>query len=248
MSRRNRRNFLGTALAGCVGGWAARPRTLRAAEPQASLRPGSVILFQGDSITDARRDRNRTEPNDQPGFGGGYAWMAASQLLVDRPDAGLKFFNRGVGGNKVHQLAERWQQDCIDLRPDVLSILIGVNDIWHRLMNRYDGTAETYERDYRALLQRTKSALPDAQLVICEPFVLKCGAVNDSWFPEFDRFREIARTLAREFSATWVAFQEAFDKAVAIAPPQHWAEDGVHPTPHGSALMAHVWQRAVAAD
>jgi lysophospholipase L1-like esterase len=95
----------------------------------------------------------------------------------------LKFFNRGISGSKVYQLAERWQVDCLDLKPNVLSILIGVNDFWHKQKMQYDGTLEKYESDYRALVKRTKSALPDVKLIICEPFLLNFGAVDDSWFP-----------------------------------------------------------------
>ena len=95
------------------------------------LKPGITLLFQGDSITDAGRSREDADkPNSQPALGNGYAWLAASQLLVDRPNDGIKIFNRGISGNKVPNLDERWQADCIDLKPNVLSILIGVNDIW----------------------------------------------------------------------------------------------------------------------
>ncbi|HJS08718.1 MAG TPA: GDSL-type esterase/lipase family protein, partial [Pirellulales bacterium] len=96
------------------------------------VEPGQTILFQGDSITDAGRDRAlESEPNSSKALGGGYAWLAAAQLLVDAPQAGYKIFNRGISGNKVYQLAQRWQADCLDIKPDVLSILIGVNDYWH---------------------------------------------------------------------------------------------------------------------
>ena len=147
--------------------------------------------------------------------------------------------NRGISGNKVHQLATRWDKDCLELKPDVLSILIGVNDIWHGLNGRYDGTVKTYEDDFHALLERTKKALPKVQLVICEPFVLKCGAVNEKWFPEFDKYRAAAKKLAEAHHAVFVPFQSMFDEAVKYAPPKHWAGDGVHPSPHGSSLMAH---------
>jgi lysophospholipase L1-like esterase len=156
----------------------------------------------------------------------------------------LNFYNRGVSGNKVFQLAERWQADCLDLKPNVLSILIGVNDIWHKLNGNYDGTVAVYENDYNTLVGRTKDALPDIKLVICEPFVLKCGAVNANWFPEFDGYRAAARRVAEKAGATFVPFQEMFDRAIAYAPPEHWAADGVHPTDIGDALMAHTWLNA----
>ncbi len=253
-----RRTFLrgsGTAI-GLVGLGSAS--TLASASPGASawppprralVRKGDVVLFQGDSITDAGRNREQAATaNEQRALGNGYAWLAASELLVERPNDVLKFFNRGISGNKVFQLAERWQADCLDLRPNVLSILIGVNDFWHTLDGKYNGTVEIYERDYRALLDRTRKALPRTRFVICEPFVLRTGAVNDKWFPQFDAYRAAARKVAREVHADFIPFQAMFDEAVKYAPPNQWAGDGVHPTSSGASLMAHAWLRAAAGD
>jgi lysophospholipase L1-like esterase len=211
------------------------------------IRKSEVILFQGDSITDAGRSREKAGvPNEQPGMGTGYAWLAAAELLVDRPKDDLKIYNRGISGNKVYQLAERWQADCLDLKPTLLSILIGVNDLWHKLNGKYDGAVQVYERDYHALIESTRKALPKVKLVICEPFVLRCGAVNDKWFPEFDTYRAAARRVAESHRATFIPFQAMFDEAIKYAPPSHWAGDGVHPTPAGASLMTHNWLRAVA--
>ena len=216
------------------------------------IAKNDVILLQGDSITDAGRSRDQAKagvPNYQPGLGNGYAWLAAAELLVGRPEDALKIFNRGISGHKVFQLADRWQADCLDLKPNVLSILIGVNDIWHSLdpKQNYQGTVAIYERDYHALLERTRQALPKVRLVICEPFVLRCGAVNDKWFPEFDRYRAAAKRVAESQRATFVQFQTLFDEAVKYAPPEHWAGDGVHPSPAGASLMAYFWLKAVGA-
>lgn len=211
------------------------------------IRKNNVVLFQGDSITDAGRSREEAGvANQQPGLGHGYAWFAAGELLVERPTDGLKIYNRGISGNKVFQLADRWQADCLDLKPDVLSILIGVNDLWHTLDGKYQGTVQIYERDYNALLDRTRKALPKVKLVICEPFVLRCGSVNDRWFPQFDEYRAAARRVAAGHRAKFIPFQAMFDEAVKYAPPQEWAKDGVHPTATGAALMAHTWLRLAA--
>lgn len=219
--------------------WPIRSRQL--------LKKGETILFQGDSITDAGRSREQADlPNDQRALGSGYAWLAGAELLVDHPTESLKVFNRGISGNKVFQLAERWQADCLDLKPTLLSILIGVNDIWHTLNGNYKGTVEIYERDYCALLERTRKVLPKVKLVICEPFVLRCGAVTDKWFPEFDSYRAAARRVASAHRAVFIPFQTMFDEAVKYAPPAHWAADGVHPTSAGASLMAYNWLRAVA--
>jgi lysophospholipase L1-like esterase len=211
------------------------------------IRKNEVVLFQGDSITDAGRSRDKANTaNEQPGLGHGYAWFAAGELLVDRPNDGLKIYNRGISGNKVFQLAERWQAECLELKPDILSILIGVNDFWHTLDGKYQGTVEVYERDYNALLERTRQALPKVTLVVCEPFVLRCGAVNDKWFPQFEGYRAAAKRVASAHKATFVPFQAVFDEAIKYAPPREWAEDGVHPSATGAALMAHAWLRTVA--
>ncbi len=251
-SQPTRRQFVGATAGLTAAGLAALAATdklLAQTAPDAAgkplIRPGDVVLFQGDSITDAGRKRDKgDQPNSPNGMGKGYAWLAAAQQLVDRPDDGLKFYNRGISGNKVYQLAERWQEDCLDLKPDVLSILIGVNDIWHKKKHGYEGTLEIYENDYRKLLARTQEALPEVRLVVCEPFVLKFDAVDDSWFPEFDGYRAAAKRVAEEAGAVFVPYQTMFDIAAQVAPPQRWLRDGVHPQPDGATLMAHWWLRA----
>lgn len=255
INRISRRNFIrtctavtaaaGTALSlpGCnnntISGEAAHSRRF-------ILNEGSAILFQGDSITDAGRNKGREDNvNDSAALGKGYAYLVAAQLLADRPGDGLRIYNRGISGNKVFQLADRWEKDCLALKPDVLSILIGVNDIWHALNGKYEGTVEKYENDYRALLGRTRRELPNLKLVICEPFVLRCGAVDEKWFPEFDRYRAAARKMSQEFNTLFVPYQSMFDKACKQAPPAYWAADGVHPSMAGASLMAQTWLRTV---
>ncbi len=208
---------------------------------------GSVILFQGDSITDAGRDRNAEGSANHIGaMGRGYAYLIATQLLGAYPHSDLKIYNRGISGHKVPQLAERWDKDCIDLQPDLLSILIGVNDIWHKRNGQYAGDAREYEAGYMALVDRTRQALPSTRLVICEPFVLKCGAVDDSWFPDFDLYRAAARRVAKAHKALFVPFHSVFEKAVADGvPPSYWAGDGVHPSMAGAELMAKTWLKTV---
>jgi lysophospholipase L1-like esterase len=244
----NRRNFIASTASTIGAVSAAGIHTASAAENKRVplIKSNSTILFQGDSITDAGRSREQADqPNNQKALGNGYAWLAGSKLLIDHSSDNLKVFNRGISGHKVPQLAGRWQKDCIDLKPDVLSILIGVNDIWHKLDGKHDGTPATYERDYLALVERTLKALPEVKLIICEPFVLRCGAVKDNWFPEFDLYRASAKKVAETFHATFVPFQTMFDEAVKLAPPEHWANDGVHPSPSGASLMAHHWLKAV---
>jgi lysophospholipase L1-like esterase len=231
-------------LPGCSDGIISGPSSPGS---RSIIKKNGIILFQGDSITDAGRDKAREgKPNDANAFGKGYVYLIAAQLLADRAGDNLKIYNRGISGNKVFQLADRWDKDCLDLKPDVLSILIGVNDIWHALNGNYDGTVEKYEADYTALLARTRRGLPDVKLVVCEPFVLRCGAVDEKWFPEFDGYRAAAKKMSEEFDALFVPFQSMFDKASGLAPPAYWAADGVHPTMAGASLMAQTWLRIVA--
>ena len=246
----SRRQLLeSTAVAaGVAAAIAALPQRLRATQPR-PLQKDDIILFQGDSITDAGRDRGSEQhPNHSRALGTGYPFSIASELLRDHPQFGLKIFNRGISGNKVPDLAGRWDKDCLELKPTVISILVGVNDIWHKLAGRYDGTVEVYEEGFAALLKRTREALPNATIVVCEPFVLRCGAVNDNWFPEFDQRRAAAKRVAEGAKTMWVPFQTMFDEAVAAGTePAYWAGDGVHPSLAGHSLMAQTWRKVVGA-
>ena len=235
----------GTAVAAAAVTSSTRPTSVQAAEVK--LAKGATILFQGDSITDAGRDRkNEGSANNASMLGRGYPSPIAGGLLADHASLGLKIYNRGISGNKVPDLDARWQADCLDLKPSILSILIGVNDIWHKLNGKYDGTPEVYRDGFTALLKRTKDALPDITLVICEPFVMRCGAVTDAWFPEFETRRAYAEEVAKAAGAIWVPFQQKFNEAIAAGTePNYWAGDGVHPTHAGHALMAKVWRETV---
>lgn len=249
----SRRNFLKTAgvgaaaFAGLSGlSHSCKPEEVPTADYEKFFQQGDTVLFQGDSITDAHRSRKNEQANDTAALGRGYAMLIASELLGKLPGKELTIYNRGISGNKVYQLDERWQQDGIDLEPDVLSILIGVNDYWHMRQRRYDGTPEIYAKDFRSLLKRTRAALPDVRLIICQPFILtETSAVDDSWVEPFRAYQESAATIANEFGATWVPLQEAFDKALALAPAAYWAGDGVHPSMAGAELMASTWLRAL---
>ncbi|MGE5395375.1 MAG: SGNH/GDSL hydrolase family protein [Candidatus Saccharibacteria bacterium] len=250
----NRRNFLRNAALGTAA-MAAIPEILAASMPVApkkkkgsgiELKKGDVVLFQGDSITDAGREREKQQANSPASFGSGYAFLAASALLNEYADKDLSIYNRGISGNKVYQLAERWQKDCLELKPSVLSILIGVNDFWHKLNGQYNGTVEIYENDFRKLLQETKKALPDVKLVIGEPFAIIDGtAVDEKWYPEFDSYRASAKKIAQEFNAIFIPYQSIFDEAQKHAKGQYWSWDGVHPSMAGAALMAEAWLKAV---
>ena len=240
----NRRSLIQKTAAASVLGAVAGTLAAEGNTPKGfEMKKGSTILFQGDSITDA--GRNKKDPLANQQLGRGYPSHIAGGLLGKHTCHELQIHNRGISGNKVPDLAGRWQKDAIDIKPDLLSILIGVNDIWHKLNGRYDGTVEKYETGYHELLKRTQKELPNTQIVVCEPFVLKCGAVKDNWFPEFDQMRAVARKLAKELNLTLVPFQTMFDEATRSAGPEFWARDGVHPSTAGHALMAQTWREVV---
>ncbi|MBE7173717.1 MAG: SGNH/GDSL hydrolase family protein [Williamsia sp.] len=206
---------------------------------------GWTFLFQGDSITDGNRTRN----NDwNHVMGHGYQYIIASKLWYELPEKGFHFLNRGISGNKVTDLAARWQQDTLDLKPDVLSILIGINDVSAGLKGNKEFTADQYEQGYRSLLEQTLRQLPTVRFVLCEPFVLPAGGVKDRWDAyktEVDQRRMIVHKLSREYKGILVEFQAAFNKALSKAPAPYWIWDGVHPMPAGHELMAREWLRQV---
>jgi lysophospholipase L1-like esterase len=204
-----------------------------------------VILFQGDSITDGGRNRRVADENSASALGGGYPLIAASHMLRAHPDSGLRIFNRGVSGDKVPALQARWETDTIALKPDILSILVGVNDLWHKLTGGYAGTVADYESQYNGLLDGTRQALPNVRLVILEPFVLVTGAVDAKWYPEFDERRAVAARVAKRAKAMFVPLQSMFTQLSKSAPPSYWLADGVHPTIAGHAAIADRWREAV---
>ena len=212
------------------------------------LTENDVVLFQGDSITDSGRDKKKTEANNVACMGSGYALVAGSRLLVDHPEKKLQIYNKGISGNKVYQLADRWDEDCLSLKPNVLSIFVGVNDYWHTLNPKtpYTGTIETYRTDYKKLIDRTKAALPDVKLIICEPYAINgVKSVTDAWYPKFPEFQVAAREIAEQYGAAFVPFQAVVDKALKQAPGNYWSNDGVHPNMAGITLLAHAWLEAV---
>jgi lysophospholipase L1-like esterase len=246
----NRRSFIKKAAMGGLMA-ASIPNILSAAMSPASVKKNilgkdNIVLFQGDSITDSGRNKDDNSYNNARALGSGYPVLAGASLLDKHADLNLKIYNKGISGNKVFQLADRWDKDCLEIKPDILSILIGVNDIWHKLNGQYNGTIEIYKKDYIALLERTKKALPDVKLIICEPFAVKgVKAVDDKWYPEFFDYQKAAKDISIQFGAVYVPFQKIFDEAQKKAPGAYWTSDGVHPTLAGAQLMAQAWLTAV---
>lgn len=199
-----------------------------------------LILFQGDSITDCGRSRT-----DGASLGNGYAMMAASWLSAMVPGKRLRFLNRGISGNRAKDLRARWQADCLDLKPNWVSILIGVNDTWRRFDSNDATPMEVYETHYRQILQQSKTA--GHKLIVCEPFLLPVPQDRVAWREDLDPKIAAARRLAREFGVIYVPLDGAFAAAATQQSMEVWAPDGVHPTPTGHALIAQTWLRAVQA-
>jgi lysophospholipase L1-like esterase len=199
----------------------------------------AVLLFQGDSITDAGRGRL----NDAD-LGRGYAALAAAWFSAKYPEKNVKFLNRGISGNRVKDLRGRWQRDCLDLQPTWVSIMIGINDTWRRYDSNDPTTTEDYERDFTFICTKVRDTL-HAQLIIMEPFLLPTPRDRVKWRIDLDPKIAVARKIAREFSALFVPLDGLFAQAATKAPMDFWLPDGVHPTPAGHALIAQAWLRSV---
>lgn len=219
-----------------------------AAEPDAAVfQAGNRILFQGDSITDGGRGRN----NDQNHIlGHSYAFLIAAEYGGAFPERKLEFINRGISGNKVPDLLNRWDKDALELKPTVVSILIGVNDIWHPLNAGQEVSVEKYEEGYDKLLAQTVAALPNAKIILLEPFITPGRATTpkwDVWQGHVKAFQAVVAKLGAKYKAPVVKLQRVFDEASKRAPAEYWVFDGVHPTYAGNQLIADEWVRVAAA-
>jgi acyl-CoA thioesterase-1 len=206
------------------------------------IEDNAVILFQGDSITDAGRVREDTD-----NLGMGYPLLAASWFSALYPAKRVRFINRGISGNRAADLVARWQEDCLDLLPSWVSILIGINDTWRRYDSNDPTTAAAFEANYRSILTHTCESLPGTRLLLLEPFVLPTPADRVAWREDLDPKIAAVRRLAREFNALYVPLDGLFAAASVQREPSFWAADGVHPTAAGHALIAQAWLKAVGA-
>lgn len=197
------------------------------------------ILFQGDSITDAGRDRS-----DPHNLGPGYPFYAADLIKKAFPDKDFEFINLGISGNQTKDLVERLQADFIDIDPDIVSIHIGVNDTWHHAADKSWISNEVFEERYRKVLSEIK-AKTNAKILIIEQFLLSV--------PDKDFFREdlngkidVTRKLAREFADYYIPLDGLFAQAcIGGVEPTHWSDDGVHPNKNGSEFIGALYADAI---
>lgn len=209
------------------------------------FKQNANILFQGDSITDGNRARNEDLNHI---LGHGYQYIIAAKLGEEAAEKNYNFLNRGISGNRVVDLYGRWKEDTLNLNPDVLSILIGVNDVGREFEEKMGIDSIKYEKVYRLLLEETKEYNPEIMLILCEPFILPVGNVKanwEKWNEEIVKYQEIVKKLATEYNAVYVSLQVEFNKACEKAEPSYWIWDGVHPTTSGHEIIAKAWMRAV---
>lgn len=202
-----------------------------------------LILFQGDSITDC--DRNR-QAHIRQGFG--YATMVQGQLGYECPGK-YDFLNRGISGNRIVDVYARIKADIINLKPDYMSLLIGVNDVWHELGGNNGVAPEKFEKIYGMLIEEIKEALPDVKIMLMEPFVLQGPATFDPEDPTvWERFDSLVRAnaaaakrVAEKYDLPFVELQAGFDALAEKAPATYWLADGVHPTAMGHCFIKERW-------
>ena len=209
------------------------------------------ILFQGDSITDGNRYKSRASEWDKNHqIGHSYVYIITGLLGMQYPERKFEFINRGISGNIAGELAKRWEADALDINPDVLSILIGVNDCIRVSTHAIkDFSAAAYERNYREILRRSREKNPGLKIVLLEPFAYVETQTVENSDPEIRRVilrseQKIVRRLAEEFNAIFVPLQEAFDEAKTLREPKYWIWDGTHPTEAGHALIAREFLKA----
>ncbi len=207
-----------------------------------------LIVFQGDSITDCERNRE-----DITSMGEGYAHMLKGELGCEYPGE-YEFINKGIGGNRIVDLYARIKMDIINLKPDYMSLLIGVNDVWHELGGKHNGvSAEKYEMIYDMLIKEILEALPNIKIMILEPFVLegRATAATEAVPERWDYFRsevslraEAARRIAEKYGLHFVELQDKLDEACKKMPASYWLRDGVHPTAMGHWIIKNEWMKA----
>ena len=198
------------------------------------LQANDHVLFYGDSITDAGRNREMSSD-----LGLGYAFLCAAQLAARFPEMNLKFTNTGISGNRAVDLEGRLQSDVLDLKPTLVSILIGVNDTWRRYDSGSITPTAEFQESYRRIARGVQAS--GARLLVLEPFVLPVPDDRRAWREDLDPRITACREIAREFGAPYVPLDGIFAAAACRQSLAYWLPDGVHPSPAGHALIAQHW-------
>lgn len=200
-----------------------------------------LFLFQGDSITDCSRSRLK-----QTDLGEGYVNLINYYLNTHLSHLDITCLNKGIYGNRTHNLCRRWERDCLDLSPDLLSILVGINDTWRRFDLHLVTTPEEFRDNYVYLLDSIRAHNPEIRLVLMSPFLLPVQAHQLEWFDDLNEKIAIVQELAATYNAIYIPLQEVFNAHITPEKPNiYWTEDGVHPNPEGHILIAKTWVKAV---
>lgn len=202
------------------------------------LKDNSVLLFQGDSITDTGRTGS---PDPASSLGEGYPAKIAAKLA----ERNITIINRGISGNRTWDLLERWDEDCIDIQPDYFSLLIGVNDTWRRYDSGMVTTAEEYETNMRQLLDRVVKETK-AKIILLNIYLLDVTPDKAQMRPDLIEKQEVIGRLIKDYDVAFVDIQKKFDEMVAEGTPmEKLSEDGVHPTDFGHEVIAAEWMKCV---
>ena len=198
------------------------------------------ILFFGDSITEMCRNY---ETDDVFGLGNGFVFYVAGDIKSKDPS--VEIINRGISGHRIVDLYARVKRDVWNLKPDVLNILVGVNDIWHEIDRQNGVDLERFIKVYDMLISDTLKELPNLKIIICEPFVLKGIATEKNYerFLEVKEYAKAIRSLAEKYSLEFLPLQEKFDQAAEKTSPKNYLYDGVHPDVAGARLIADEWMK-----
>lgn len=199
------------------------------------LKPSATLLFYGDSITEWYRDKTVTAPNDPKGLGEGFVSPIANAILKNSSFSNGSIYNRGVAGDVTNNLTGRWDTDGATLKPDIISILIGVNDL------RTNVTPVDYFKNYDNLIKKIKEKFPNAELILCEPFILPNVENYDTMKPNFLQYRKVIRLLAQKYDTVFVPFFDAINGATATTSPEKILSDGFHPAPLAVDLLGKKW-------
>ena len=209
-----------------------------------NVKNGDVILFQGDSITDGNRGRSQDLNHIH---GHGYQYIIASEMYADNFDKDFTVINRGITGNKISDLYGRWEEDCTSLNPTVLSVLVGINDLYADYNGARHSDPEDYKKVYRSMLDDALEKNPELMIVIMEPFF---GVAEDEVYSEFmssriGGYRAAAKEIAEEYNAVFVPLQDMFDEYAKHTDTFKLLWDGVHPTTGGHQLIVRRWKECV---
>lgn len=206
------------------------------------------LLFQGDSLTDGGRNKDIKTPNE--GLGGGFVGLIASRLLCDNPSA--EIYNRGTYGNRIADMYARWIEDALNIQFNVISIMNGINDVGFAIRQNRGADTQKYEFIFDRILYETKESHPNADIILCQPFLIKRVYEKendiyenwDRWSAAVEERGEVVRRLSKQYGTLFVEFKLAIDNALKIAPAEHWSLDCIHMTHAGNELLARTWLNA----